>query len=1473
MAGIYLSVAVLLRLPAIQSVAGVMAAEVIGGKLGTRVHVGKVRVGLFNRLIVDDVEIYDQQGAKMLRAGRVSVKVRLSALCNDRIEVYSAQLFGMKARLWRKDSASEPNFQFVLDSLRSDGEEPKEPLNLSIQSLVIRNASFTYDEHDKPRTPGVLNPCHIDVGSFNANVKIDRITDDSLAVDARRLSFTEKSGVEVSSLSFTVNAGHRGCAVRDLKLRSGETHVDLRDFTATYCMKDGKILPGSLTWRCFFAPSSIFLQVDKLTTGLGLNIYDASLSGSDRSVTIDRLAMKSDDGDMLLDVRGSVTGIGGHPRWKADIKALRLGRKSMGAITSILSANKVAVPEVVGRLGSVDFTGKTEGGSDMAYVRGHVKSDVGTADVTAGYSHGKFHGKIDTKGFDVGRLAKDSRFGKLVARLEVSGTTGDRGKDKRPKTAAAKGTVESMTYNGVTYHNISLDLAADIEKSVVAGEVAINDPNGKASVRGDVAFGARKGMNVVAQMERLNLLALGITDRIGSKTIGMTAHAEVSGTSVDDFCGSVTVNDFSISSGGTTNRISLLKIDAGNDADGHYMRLNSDFADAEVRGRYSLAQLGQSVINVIADKVPSMPCEVKGLKGYEVKGLKGLKGLKSLKSNDFSIYLRVRQLGWINEYLGLPFTINKPVSVNGTISERDMAMDLDLDMPDFSMSGNRLTNAKAHVVAMGDSLNALLYCEKTGDNGKDLTVKATAKAMGGQLRTCIDWDTHSKQPLRGRLNAVADFHEDKNGETTANVQIEKSDVMVGDSKWIIQPSRITWARSIAIDNFTVSNGKQYLMLRGTMSNSPSDSLTIDLNGIDVGYALDLVNFHSVTFGGSASGRAVVKPFLNKPEATAHVVVDDFKFEDGRMGVLLANVNYNNREEQIDIDAVANDGERQTIINGYVSPKRNYIDLGIEARNTRLEFLKSFCGSFMDNIQAWGNGHCRVFGDLRDVNIEGRMVADGTIFIKPLGTTYTLMSDTITMIPDEILFDNAVIKDKYGNMGTVGGALHHKSLTRLTFDLYVNAMQMLVLDSHDYGEDTFYGTVFATGNCYIKGRKGEITFDIDATPQKDSFIEYNAASPASIDEVRYITWRDVTYRDSVDADSTSVSSHVRERAEEVHEMASDIKLNLRINATPDFTLRMLMDEQTGDKITLNGTGNIRANYYNKCAFEMFGNYLVTQGTYRLTVQNMIKKEFSFTQGSQIVFSGDPFSSAIDLKGIYTLNAVSLSDLQIGKSFKSNNTKVNCMMNIGGTAGNPSVTFDLDLPTLSTDARQMVKSVINSEEDMNQQVLYLLAVGRFYAPANNNASQETAESRSQTSLAMQSLLSGTISQQINNVLSNFVKSSNWNFGANISTGDEGWNNAEYEGLLSGRLMNNRLLINGEFGYRDNVNDANESNFIGDFDIRYLLFPSGNLAVRVYNQTNDRYFTRNSLNTQGLGIIMKRDFNSLGELFGGKKKPHPK
>ena len=309
----------------------------------------------------------------------------------------------------------------------------------------------------------------------------------------------------------------------------------------------------------------------------------------------------------------------------------------------------------------------------------------------------------------------------------------------------------------------------------------------------------------------------------------------------------------------------------------------------------------------------------------------------------------------------------------------------------------------------------------------------------------------------------------------------------------------------------------------------------------------------------------------------------------------------------------------------------------------------------------------------------------------------------------------------------------------------------------------------------------------------------------------------------------------------------------------------MDKASGDYITLNGSGVLRANYYNKGGLDIFGNYMVDDGLYKLTIQNIIKRDFIFARGSTISFGGDPYAAQLQLKAQYPIASVSLSDLNIGRSFSSNNIRVNCLMNITGTPASPKVSFGLDMPTVGTDAKQMIYSLINSEEEMNQQVLYLLAVGRFYAQSSNNAS---ADISTRTSLAMQSILSGQISQQINSVLGSVIKNNDWNLGANISTGDEGWNNAEYEGLLSGRMLNNRLLLNGQFGYRDNNNAT--TSFIGDFDLRYLIFPNGNFSIHVYNQTNDRYFTRNSLNTQGIGFILKKDFNSLRDLFSlGKRK----
>ena len=89
----------MLHVPAVQSFIGKQVADAVGEKLGTKVEVGHVDLGLLNRIVIDDVLIYDQSGKHMLGASRLSAKFEISPLLHGRISISSAQLFGLKASL------------------------------------------------------------------------------------------------------------------------------------------------------------------------------------------------------------------------------------------------------------------------------------------------------------------------------------------------------------------------------------------------------------------------------------------------------------------------------------------------------------------------------------------------------------------------------------------------------------------------------------------------------------------------------------------------------------------------------------------------------------------------------------------------------------------------------------------------------------------------------------------------------------------------------------------------------------------------------------------------------------------------------------------------------------------------------------------------------------------------------------------------------------------------------------------------------------------------------------------------------------------------------------------------------------------------------------------------------------------------------------------------------------------------------
>lgn len=85
---LYFAVIILLHIPAIQNFTGAEVASALSKKLGTKVEVGRVDLGFLNRVVIDDVRIYDQQHKKMLCATRMSATIDIIPLFPERFRCH-----------------------------------------------------------------------------------------------------------------------------------------------------------------------------------------------------------------------------------------------------------------------------------------------------------------------------------------------------------------------------------------------------------------------------------------------------------------------------------------------------------------------------------------------------------------------------------------------------------------------------------------------------------------------------------------------------------------------------------------------------------------------------------------------------------------------------------------------------------------------------------------------------------------------------------------------------------------------------------------------------------------------------------------------------------------------------------------------------------------------------------------------------------------------------------------------------------------------------------------------------------------------------------------------------------------------------------------------------------------------------------------------------------------------------------------
>jgi autotransporter translocation and assembly factor TamB len=709
----------------------------------------------------------------------------------------------------------------------------------------------------------------------------------------------------------------------------------------------------------------------------------------------------------------------------------------------------------------------------------------------------------------------------------------------------------------------------------------------------------------------------------------------------------------------------------------------------------------------------------------------------------------------------------------------------------------------------------------------------------------------------------ASFSKEKGKSLYTQINVKQSNLVFNNAIWTLYPTEIQIdSATVKINHLLSAHNDQFLKIDGAVSRNPEEKLLVEFNKIDLDYIFQSLQIEALEFGGIATGFVNVQDVYKTRKLSTDLNVKNFAFNKVVLGNLDLTGKWNDASQGIlmDGDIYKNDSVNVNI-SGIIYPVKEQLSINFDATNLDASFLRKYLNNVVQNLSGMLTGHIRLFGDLNEPTIEGTAFAGNCRFGVDFLNTYYTFSDTIRCFHDEIRAENIRIFDERGQSALANGYVKHYLFDDFKFSAGIYFDNFLIFNANKTKNPMFYGTAYGTGTAVLSGTEDLLNIDITMQNTENTKIIMNFMEEQDVvdyDFIRFIQHQ----KDTIPAKTTKPLLATNNRSNSNSEM--EIRLNLMLEANPQATIEMIMDPVSDDKISGYGTGNMQIQYGTKTPLKVLGTYTIERGKYNFSFQQVIYRDFDIQEGSSVSFRGNPYNADLNVKANYKLTA-NLGDLDqlLVKDQQRVNTTVDCILQLTGQMNNPAIAFDLDLPNSTPELNRQVKSYIRTEEMMNRQIFYLLVLNTFY----------TADANTRNSADM-SLLTSTLSTQLSNILDAFTDKIQLVGTTFHQSSEEGRNSTEMEFLLSSQLLNNRLIINGNFGYRDNpyLSDDNQisSNihWIGDFDLEYKLTKKGGIRLKFFNHYNYRnYYNLTPEMTQGLGIIFRKDFNRISDLLGKK------
>ena len=1430
----YLTGHILLNNRKIQQDAAVHVVSIASAALGTDVEAGRVQFTYPFGITIDGLTIYDLQHDTLAHAASLSLRLKPVKLLKKKLSITSIRVNSPSIRLNREDPESDPNYAF-LTALFGNSDEP---MSLRANSILIRNGSIRYDVRSAEWTDSLFNPDHIGVNGLTANLSLKALNADTVSVIIRKFAFAEQSGLVLSKAKGAVNIGKDGTDLSGFTFSTPSSSFEAKRLSADAgfaTMLNG--LPdldvdikATLTGSDFKA---LYPQTAPMTTPVSFSLKGNGRSGDLNLKTFylqvpDSLLDISVSGTVVLDTAFNVTACryaDAHGTFSEELPQW---------IKEQFAGFALIPPTQLNSLGDGSFKANYDSRNGKSSSSLELISQAGTVLCDMNGQDGTYSGNLTAQDVNLRTFTGNRDLGNctLTAHTELT-------RDEDGFNGRFNGRIGSLRYKRYNYRGVNV--SGSFTPDLILTDLKFADRNGSIDLTAGVGTGNIPYYAVKAKADSVNLGAYHLVDR-DSMSLTAQINATVIGHNIDDIIGKISVDSLYYADKMGDWSMNNLTVAVGLYND--YIRattIYSDFMNATLIGNYQASRIPASLAKACSDALPTIG---------KLVSTKLKTGNYSNVSNSFALDVNLLNTDFMQKVFHAPVSVSQPAHLQMTFMDSKKNYSGSVSVPDVQLSEQSVADARISLKSSDGTCNVNLS-GSYGDRKGDMTsLEASMEAFTDIVRGNYEWGNKSRT-MSGSAQTLTQFlkYDRRHGLQSLSV-VDTTNITVNGTIWDLSIAQlVTDMHKVTITDLSASNNDQFIYANGTVSSDSSDVIVLSMKNIDLGQTIATMHLKKAPkISGIASGQVFVAGVLSNPAFSGSFKVEDFDLLDSYQGLLEADCRWNRNTRQVELQGnMTDEGVSSTAFSGYFIPQTKYIDVSLDADHTDIHFINNWTKAVFRDMGGRAVGQLRLYGEIPHMDMEGQAILEDGYFIQDVvHTTFLIRRDTLWFEPGRMLFKDVEFYDEKGHDGLLTCILSHDKFSHWSVNMNADVADMLVYNQQRNEKSDIFASVYAEGSMTLKfdERRG-LAISVDARTAPGTRLGYSPSS-GSVADYNFLT---IVDRGTVNIDEETVKRIVPDKTK----TGKPFRLDLNVECSEDALIEMAMPSLNG---FFRGNGNISMAFTSKDGISLNGIYNLSYGQCALSIEDIIRKNFNLIEGSYVRFNGAPLDTEINLQTYHNVNSASIYDIDPSAS-SNNKVHVRCLMGITGNVTDPRVSFDIDMPSGTPDEKAVLASVTATAEQREKQFIYLLALGRFYTD-DMNADRNTPST-------VESLVNNTVSGQINNLLSQVMDNDKISLSSNVSASSYLTNDAtnlsnkELQGILEAHLLNNRLLINGNFGYRENTIN-NTSNFIGDFEFKYLLIPDKRgkgISIKGYNKANDKYFSKTTLTTQGVGLVLEKDF----------------